>query len=255
MGYKIKTENEIEIMAEAGKKLAVVLDFLAKNVKAGIRTNELDDIASKLIKEAGCEPAFLNYKPYGAKKAYPATVCVSINEVVVHGVPSDYVIKDGDVVKIDIGLIHKGFYADAAVSVGIGAIGIKNRNLIETTKKALELGINEARPGNTLGDIGFVIEQRVKANGFSVVELLTGHGIGRELHEDPYVYNFGKRGEGDELKEGMVLAIEPMVTAGKGKLKQLKDDSFATVDGSFTAHFEHTVAITKDGPKVLTMTR
>lgn len=243
-------------MAEAGKKLAVVLDFLVKSVKAGIRTNELDDIAFKLIKEAGCKPAFLNYKPHGAKKAYPATVCVSINEVVVHGVPSDYVIKDGDVVKIDIGLIHKGFYADAAVSVGIGAIGIKNRNLIETTKEALELGINEARPGNTLGDIGFVIEQHVKANGFSVVELLTGHGIGHELHEDPYVYNFGKRGEGDELKEGMALAIEPMVAAspppGGGKLKQLKDDSFATADGSFTAHFEHTVAITKDGPRILT---
>lgn len=239
-------------MAEAGKKLARILDFLAKSTKVGIRTAELDNAAFKMIKEAGCEPAFLNYKPHGAKKAYQATVCVSINEVVVHGVPSDYVIKDGDVVKVDIGLIHKGFYSDAAVSVGIGAVGIKNRNLIETTKKALELGIKEAKPGNTLGDIGFVIEQHVKANGFSIVELLTGHGIGRELHEDPYVYNFGKRGEGYELKEGMVIAIEPMVAAGKGKLKQLKDDSFATVDGSFTAHFEHTVAITKNGPRILT---
>ncbi len=239
-------------MAEAGKRLARVLDFLTKSVKAGIRTNELDEIAFKMIKEADCEPAFLNYKPHGARKVYQATACVSINEIVVHGVPSDYVIKDGDVVKIDLGLIHKGFYADAAVSVGIGAIGIKNRKLIETTKKALELGIEEARPGNTLGDIGFVIEQHVKANGFSIVELLTGHGIGRELHEDPYVYNFGKRGEGDELKEGMVIAIEPMVAAGNGKLKQLKDDSFATADGSISAHFEHTVAITKNGPRVLT---
>ena len=194
-GSKIKTEKEIEIMADAGKKLAGVLDFLAKSVKAGVRTNELDEIAFEMIKEAGCKPAFLNYKPHGAKKAYPATVCVSVNEIVVHGVPSDYVIKDGDVVKIDLGLVNKGLYADAAVSIGVGAIGIKNRNLIETTKKALELGIKEARPGNTLGDIGFAIEQHVKANGFSIVELLTGHGIGRELHEDPCVYNFGKRGE------------------------------------------------------------
>ena len=239
-------------MAEAGEKLAVILDFLAKSVKAGIRTNELDNIAFKMIRETGCQPAFLNYKPHGARKAYPATVCVSINEVVVHGVPSDYVIKDGDIVKIDLGLIYKGFYSDSAVTIGIGAIGIKNRNLIETTKKTLELGIEEARPGNTLGDIGFAIERHVKANGFSIVELLTGHGIGRELHEDPYVYNFGKRDEGDELKEGMVIAIEPMVAAGKGSLKQLKDDSFATADGSFTAHFEHTVAITKDGPRILT---
>ncbi len=239
-------------MAEAGKKLAVVLDFLAKSVKAGIRANELDTIAFRMIKEAGCKPAFLNYKPHGAKKAYPATVCISINEVVVHGVPKDYVIKDGDIVKIDLGLIYKGLYSDAAVTVGIGAIGIKNRNLIETTKRALELGIKEARLGNTLGDIGFAVEQHVKANGFSIVELLTGHGIGRELHEDPYVYNFGKRGEGEELKEGMVIAIEPMVSAGKGKLKQLKDDSFATTDGSVSAHFEHTVAITKEGPRVLT---
>jgi len=249
---KIKTEKEIEIMAEAGKRLAGVLDFLAKSVKAGMRTAELDEIAFNMIKEAGCRPAFLNYKPHGARKAYLATVCVSLNEVVVHGVPSDYIIKDGDIVKIDLGLIHKGLYADTAVTVGIGAIGIKNRKLIETTKRALELGIEEARPGNTLGDIGFAIERHVKANGFSVVELLTGHGIGRELHEDPYVYNFGKRGEGDELKAGMVIAIEPMVAAGKGRLKQLKDDSFAVADGSMTAHFEHTVAITEDGPRVLT---
>src|SRR3989338_583525 len=210
----IKSPVEIEIMAEAGEKLARVLDFLAKNVKAGMKTNELDEIAFKMIKEAGCEPAFLNYRPSGAKKAYPATACVSVNEVVVHGVPSNYIIKDGDIVKIDLGLKHKGFCADSAVSVGIGAIGIKNRRLIETTKKAMELGINEARPGNTLGDIGFAIEHHVKSNGFSIVDLLTGHGIGRELHEEPYVYNFGEKGVGERLKVGMVIAIEPMVAIG-----------------------------------------
>ena len=239
-------------MAEAGKILAGVLDFLAKNAKVGMRADELDDIAFRMIKKAGCEPLFLGYRPNGAKKAYPATACVSVNEVVVHGVPSDYVIKNGDIVKIDLGLKYKGFCSDAAVTVGIGEISSREKELIETTRKALELGINEACPGKTLGDIGCAIERSVKAGGFSIVDLLTGHGIGRELHEDPYVYNFGKRGEGDELKEGMVIAIEPMTALGKGRLKQLPDDSFATADGSVSAHFEHTVAITKDGPRVLT---
>lgn len=239
-------------MAEAGKRLAYILDILAKTAVAGIKTKDLDDIAYRMIKEAGCNPAFLNYRPHGAKKGYPATVCVSVNENVVHGLPSDYVIKDGDIVKIDLGLIHKKFYSDAALTVGIGAIGIKNRKLIETTKKAMELGIKEAYPGNTLGDIGFVIEHRVKSNGFSIVDLLTGHGIGRSLHEEPSVYNFGRRGEGKKLEAGMVIAIEPMVAAGNGKVLQGKDDSFYMADGSMSAHFENTVAITEKGPVVLT---
>lgn len=239
-------------MAEAGKRLASVLEASAKSVRAGMKTKEIDELSNRLIREAGCEPAFLNYRPHGAKKAYPATACVSVNEVIVHGVPSDYVIKSGDIVKIDLGLKHEGFYVDAAVTVGVGAIDAKKKELIETTKKALELGIEEARPGRTLGDIGFAIEHCVKAKGFSVVDLLTGHGVGRDLHEDPYVYNSGRRGEGEELKEGMVIAIEPMVAAGKGRIKQLDDDSFATADGSASAHFEQTLAITKNGPKVLT---
>lgn len=248
----IKTEKEIEIMAEAGRRLAHILAFLEKSVKAGMRTNELDAIAFKMIKEAGCKPAFLNYRPRGAKKGYPATVCVSINENVVHGVPSDYIIKDGDIVKIDLGLIHERFYSDAAVTVGIGAIGIKNRKLIETTKKAMELGIKEARPGNTIGDIGYAIEHHVKSNGFSIVDLLTGHGVGRELHEEPSIYNFGKKGEGKKLVAGMVIAIEPMVAAGKGKVIQKNDDSFDMADGSMSAHFENTIAIMESGPVILT---
>lgn len=248
----IKTEKEIEIMAEGGKRLAFILDILAKSVSAGMETRELDDIAFKMIKEAGCKPAFLGYKPGGAKKGYPATSCISVNENVVHGIPSNYVIKDGDLVKIDLGLIYKKYYSDAAVTVGIGAVGIKNRKLIETTKKAMELGIKEARPGNTLGDIGYAIEHHVKANGFSTVDLLTGHGIGRALHEEPHVYNFGEKGEGRQLAAGMVIAIEPMVAAGSGRVRQNKDDSFTMADGSMSAHFESTVAIMKKGPVILT---
>mgnify|MGYP001579369290 FL=1 len=239
-------------MAEAGKRLASILEISAKNICVGMKTMEIDEMSNKLIKEAGCEPAFLNYRPHGAKKSYPATACVSVNDTVVHGIPSDYIIKDGDLVKVDLGLRHKGFFVDSAVTGGAGEMNADKKKLIETTKKALELGIKEAWPGKTLGDIGFAIENFVKVGGFSVVDLLTGHGIGRDLHEEPHVYNFGCRGEGDILKLGMVIAIEPMVAAGKGKLKQLDDDSFATADGSLTAHFEHTVAITKNGPIVLT---
>jgi len=248
----LKTNKEIEIMAEAGRMLANVLNFLTKTASAGMKTKELDEIAYKMIREAGCKPAFLDYRSRGTKKGYPATVCISVNENVVHGIPSGYAIKEGDIVKIDLGLIHKKFYVDAAVTVGIGGIGIKNRKLIETTKKAMELGIKEARPGNTLGDIGYAIEHHVKSNGFSIVDLLTGHGIGRELHEEPHVYNFGKKGEGEKLVAGMVIAIEPMVAVGSGKVIQNKDDSFTMADGSMSAHFENTVAITEKGPVVLT---
>ncbi len=250
----LKTAKEIEIMAEGGQKLAIVLDFLVKAAKAGMKTKELDNIAFKMIKEAGCKPAFLDYRPHGTKKGYPATACISVNENVVHGIPSGYVIKEGDIVKIDLGLIHKGFYADAAATVGIGGIGIKNRKLIEATKRAMELGVKEARPGNTIGDIGYAIEHHVKSNGFSIVDLLTGHGIGRDLHEEPHVYNFGKKSQGEKLVAGMVIAIEPMVSIGSGKVIQNKDDSFTMADGSMSAHFENTVAITEKGPVVLTKT-
>lgn len=248
----IKTKKEIETMAEAGRRLAYILDILKNSVHAGMETREIDDIAFKMIKEAGCKPAFLGYKPGGAKKGYPATSCVSVNADVVHGIPSDYVIKDGDIVKIDLGLIYDKFYSDAALTVGIGAIGIKNRKLIEVTKKAMELGIAEAKQGNTLGDIGYAIERHVKSNGFSIVDLLTGHGIGRALHEEPSVYNFGKKGGGKKLVPGMVLAIEPMVAAGSGEVAQNEDDSFTVADGSMTAHFENTIAIMEEGPVVLT---
>lgn len=252
----LKTPAEIELMAEAGKRLAEILAALAEEVKSGIVAKFLDVKSLALIKKAGCEPAFLGYHPYGAKRPYPATLCVSVNEVVVHGVPSNRIIADGDLVKLDLGVRWKGWYADAAVTIGVGAIDAKKKKLIGAAKRALELGIAEAAPGKTLGDIGFAIERHVASQDFSVVESLTGHGIGKALHEEPSVFNFGARGQGMKLKAGMVLAIEPMISAGAppggGKVKQLSDDSYATRDGSPTAHFEHTVAITEEGPRILT---
>ena len=264
----IKSPAEIELMAEAGRRLGEILAILAAEVRPGLETAFFDEKSSALIKKAGCEPAFLNYRPTGAKKGYPATICVSVNDVIVHGAPSGYVIKDGDLAKLDLGLIWKGWYADAAVTVcalrqssgqavrqgspQTGKIDPLKKRLIETTREALRLGIAAAQPGNTIGDIGFAIENHVRAQGCSVADGLTGHGISRELHEEPYVYNFGKKGQGETLKPGMVIAIEPMVVAGSGKVKQLNDDSYATADGSLAAHFEHTVAVTEKGPRVLT---
>ncbi len=248
----LKSRSEIEIMAEGGKRLARVLHALRRVVHPGITTKVLDEVAFDLIKASDTEPAFLNYHPAGSRQAYPFTLCASINEGVVHGIPSDYVVKDGDVVKLDLGLKYKGFYLDSAVTVGVGKITHEAKKLIEVTEEALNLAIEEARPGNTLGDIGHAVEAFVKKNKFSVVRSLTGHGIGRNLHEDPAVLNFGRPGEGEKLKSGMVLAIEPMVAAGAGATRQRKDDSFVTADGSLAAHFEHTVAITEKGPRILT---
>lgn len=248
----IKTAEEIEFMAEGGRRLARILKTLKGEVRAGVRTSNLDRHALELIREVDCKPAFLGYRPHGVKKPYPATMCVSVNDGVVHCVPSEYVVKEGDVVALDIGLIYKGFYSDAALTVGVGKISEKAKRLIAVTEEALNWAIRVARPGNRIGDIGYAIHCYVEEHGFSVVQSLTGHGIGRELHEEPAVYNFGKRGTGEKLEVGMVLAIEPMVAAGSGKVKQLKDDSFVTADGSLAAHFEHTVAITEKGPEVLT---
>jgi len=239
-------------MREGGKRLAEILRALAEVVRPGMATHELEVQSLVLIKKAGCTPAFLNYKPGGAHKAFPASLCVSINEVVVHGVPSDYVIRDGDLVKLDLGVIWKGFYSDSAVTVGVGNISEEAKRLMKVTRDALFAGIREAQDGNTLGDIGWAIEDTVRSAKFSVADTLTGHGIGRELHEDPWVLNTGRPGAGDALRAGMVIAIEPMVVIGKGHVNQGKDDSFHTADGSLSAHFEHTVAITENGPQVLT---
>jgi methionyl aminopeptidase len=248
----IKTSAEIEVMAEGGRRLASVLRKLGVSVRVGMTTRELDALAYRLITDFGCKPSFLNYRPAGAAKAYPATLCTSINDVVVHGLPSDYVVKDGELVKLDLGLIYRGFHVDAARTVPVGNISPEAKRLMIVTRKALDAGIKEAKLGHTLGDIGFAIQDVVRKAGYSVARGLTGHGIGRSLHEDPTVYNFGRRGQGEELEEGTVIAIEPMVNIGGGDIKQLKDDSYATRDGSLSAHFENTVAITKKGPRVLT---
>lgn len=249
----LKTEEEIEIMAEGGKKLAKILIALEKEVVVGLETRELDCIARELITAEGGTAAFLGYRPYGAGKAFPAALCVSVNDEVVHGLPSDYAMKDGDLVKLDAGMIYKGFYTDTALTVMVGKVSRAARELVEVTRQSLEKGIDAARHGNALGDIGHAIESHVKSFGFDVVTALTGHGIGRALHEDPYVMNFGKSGAGEKLKIGMVLAIEPMVAARSGRVRQREDDSFIVADGSLAAHFEHTIAITKEGPRILTM--
>lgn len=248
----LKTPAEVEVMAEAGRRLAEVLLALQTEVKVGVKTLYLDELALKLIRGAEAEPAFLGYRPAGSRKAYPYSLCVSLNNTVVHGLPSDYLIKDGDLVKLDLGLRYKGFYVDSAVTVGAGRVGREALRLLNVTKEALDRAVAEARPGRTLGDIGNTIEKLVKKNKFSVVRALIGHGIGRELHEEPQVLNFGRAGGGEELRAGMVLAIEPMVAMGSGEVRQQEDESFATADGSLAAHFEYTVAITKDGPRILT---
>lgn len=248
----VKSPAEVEMMAEAGKRLAEILNTLKEEVRPGVETRFFDELSFKLVKKTGCEPAFLNYRPAGASRPYPATICVSVNDVIVHGTPSDYVIQEGDIVKLDLGLRFKGWYSDAALTIGAGKIGDGKKEFIETAVKALDLGIKQAVIGKTLGDIGFAVENCVKSRGFSVADLLTGHGIGRELHEEPAVYNFGRPGKGVKLESGMILAIEPMIAMGSGRVKQLKDESFATADGSLSAHFEHTVAVTEKEPRVLT---
>lgn len=252
MSTFIKTPKEIEIMAEGGKRLAEVLRALEREVAVGVTTLHLDRVAYQMIHRLGAKPAFLHYRPAGAKKPYPYTLCASINDTVVHGQPSDYAIQDGDLVKLDLGLIYHDFYLDSAITVPAGNISRDAKKLIAATRDALAVGIMEAYVGKTLGDVGYAIEAVARKNKFAVAEGLVGHGIGRSLHEDPTVFNFGKRGDGETLEAGMVLAIEPMIVAGRGATFTRRDDSFATRDGSLAAHFEHTVAITPEGPKILT---
>lgn len=248
----IKTTEELKIMAEAGKILSGVVEKVATAAEIGTSLKDLDKLAEELMRQAGAEPGFLNYQPHGASKPYSASICASINDVIVHGLPTHYKLRNGDLLKLDFGVKLNGYYSDAAVTVPIGKISSEVQKLVTTTKKALFLGIKQMHPGNHLGDIGFAIQNYVQSQGFYIVDGLTGHGIGRELHEDPSVFNNGKRGAGIELKEGMVFAIEPMVAAGTHRIVQLPDDSYATYDGSLSAHFEHTVEITGNGPRILT---
>ena len=248
----IKTPEEIALIAEGGAILRTVTEALIEATAEGVRLKELDALAEKLMKEAGGEPAFLGYKPAWAEKAYPASICASVNDVVVHGIPSAYKLKAGDIVKLDLGLKYKGFYTDTAVTVGVGEVSDEAKQLIAVTRDSLTLAIDQCIVGNTVGDIGFAVNSYVRKHGMHVAKGLTGHGIGRHLHEDPAVNNEGKPDAGARLAPGMVIAIEPMVSAGSGETIQLKDESFATKEGVLSAHFEDTVAITEDGPLVLT---
>lgn len=248
----IKTPAEIETIARAGAILRHTLTVLAQEVKPGVTLTALDRLAKKIIETNGGEPAFLNYHPEGAAKPFPATICTSVNEVVVHGVPSPYKLQKGDIITIDAGVRLSGWYSDAAITVAVGAIPPKTQKLIKVTAMALEKGIAAAKAGNTVGDIGYAIGSFVKANGFQVIRGLTGHGVGTDLHEEPSVFNEGERGAGMKLVPGMVIAIEPMVAIGTSRVVQLADDGYATADGSLSAHFEKTIAITENGARILT---
>ena len=243
----IKTEDEIKIIREAGKILASVLKEIEKQVKSGVTTLELDRAAEALILSYGAEPSFKGHV------GFPYSLCASVNENIVHGYPSKYVLKEGDIIGLDLGVLYKGYNSDMAITVPVGKVSFEAKRLINTTKKALRLGIKKAKVGNTIGDIGNTVQRFVEGQGYGIVRDLCGHGIGKELHEDPKIPNFGKRGGGEKIVEGMVICIEPMVTMGDWRLKKADDGyGYSTKDNSLTAHFEHTIAIMKKGPQVLT---
>jgi methionyl aminopeptidase len=251
----IKTKEEIAILKEGGRRHAEILGRVAAAVAPGVSTKELDLLARKLIEEKGDKPAFLNYKPYGAKRPYPAALCVSVNDEVVHGIPNerDRVLKEGDIVSLDLGLVHDGLITDMAVTVPVGTIDEEAAALLRATKEALMIGIKAAKGGRTVGDIGSAIGAFVRPKGYGIIEELAGHGVGYDVHEDPYVPNYGAKGEGAKLRPGMVLALEPMLNVGTKEVYLDKDGyTYKTADGSLSAHFEHTILITKSDPIILT---
>jgi methionyl aminopeptidase len=244
---ELKTSSELDVMRQAGRIVSGLLDHLAGLLRAGLKTNALDEAAMAYLTREGAKPAFLGYR------GFPACICVSVNEEVVHGIPGERKLRDGDLVSLDAGAVLDGLYADAAMTAGIGAVAPRARRLAETTQRALEAGIAQAVTGNRLSDISHAVQRVAEGEGFGVVREFVGHGIGRALHEDPPVPNFGPPHTGPRLRAGMVLAIEPMVTLGGPEVRVLEDGWTAvTVDRSLAAHFEHTVAITERGPEVLT---
>jgi len=254
MSVIIKNQKQIETIRQGGKILARVLSRTIDMVKPGISTHELDQYAYKLIIDEGGTPAFLNYKPEGVDKAYPASLCVSVNNEIVHGIPSkNKILKEGDIVSLDLGLKYKGLFTDHARTVAVGKIVKKDKELIDDTKKALEIGIWAARGGATVGDIGHAIESFVNRR-YGIVRELSGHGVGVKVHEDPYIPNYGKAGKGQKLIPGMIIAIEPMLNIGKDHIISLDDGyTIKTADGTRSAHFEHTILITEGDPEILTV--
>jgi len=250
MPIVLKSRDEIAIMREAGRILAETLQLVVSRVRPGLIEKELDDIARREFKKRGVIPTFLGY----AQPPYPATICVSVNDEVVHGIPGKREISDGDVVSIDIGCTYKGFVADMAVTVGAGNVSPEAQKLIEVTREAVWCGIRAARGGSRVGDIGHAIQTYVEGEGYSVVREYVGHGVGRQMHEDPQIPNYGNPNTGAVLRPGMVIAIEPMVNIGGWQTKKDSDNwTVRTADGSLSAHFEHTLAITEGEAEVLTL--
>jgi len=251
----IKTKEDIAILREGGIRHAFILRELVSMVRPGVSASELNDRAAQRITEDGDVAAFLNYHPYGAKRPYPASLCVSINDEIVHGIPNETekILKAGDIVSIDLGLVHKGLFTDMAITVPVGDIAPELQTLLAATKEALMAGIKAAQGGKRIGDISAAIERVGVAHGYGIVQELSGHGVGYDVHEDPYVPNYGPAGKGDILRPGMVLAIEPIFNVGTRKIYLDSDGyTYRTADGSPSAHFEHTVLITKGGAEILT---
>ena len=255
MSIILKSPKEIEILREGGKRLSHVLDVVESAVRPGVTTKELDTIAYNTVIEMGDTPAFLNYQPYGADFPYPATICLSTNDQIVHGLPQEErILVEGDIIGLDMGIIHGGLITDSARTVGVGKVSEKAQKLMDATKKSLEIGIAAIKIGGHVGDVGYAIEKFARPLKYGIVRELGGHGVGREVHEDPYIPNFGtKKGMGAKWKVGMVVAIEPMLNEGKRGIVLDKDGyTYRTADKTLSAHFEHTIAITKDGVEVLT---
>jgi methionyl aminopeptidase len=247
MGIILKSPREITQMQGAGQVVAAVLEEVGKKVRPGITTAELDDIAVSEVKKRGAEASFKGYR------GFPASICTSVNEEVVHGIPGSRVLQEGEIISLDFGALLNGFHGDAAVTVGVGKISTEAQNIIDATRGALQAGIAAARIGARLGDVSAAIQSYAEARGFSVVREYVGHGIGRELHEDPQVPNFGVTGEGPVLQKGMTMALEPMLNAGGWRTRVAEDKwTVVTADGRLSAHFEHTIVIDENGPGILT---
>lgn len=248
----IKSRREIERMRDVGRFTAEILLELRERARPGVTTGELDLVARRALEKRGLNSPFLGYGP-GGVRPYPAVLCTSINDVIVHGIPGPRELREGDIISLDFGVESGGWHGDSAVTIAVGEITAEARRLIDTTHESLELAIARMVPGNRLSDIGHAVQVRAESEGYGVVRQFVGHGIGRQMHEAPQVPNYGRPGRGPRLKAGMVFAIEPMVNVGSEKAKVLEDEWTAvTVDGSLSAHFEHTVLITEDGPEVLT---
>jgi methionyl aminopeptidase len=242
----LKTLGEIELMDQANSIVHQVLDEMGRQIAPGVTPRELNRVAERIIRGAGGVPAFLNYR------GYPATLCTSVNDVIVHGIPNDRSLAAGDIIGIDCGVVYKGYYGDAARTFAVAGIGAEAQRLLQVTRESLLLAVEQVRPGGRLSDIGYAVQRHAERHGFSVVREFSGHGIGTSMHEDPQVPNFGEPGKGPRLKPGMVLAIEPMVNAGGAGVKVDADGWTArTEDGSLSAHFEFSVAVTGTGPRVL----